>query len=387
MAGSEIIGKEELQEIKKVFEKNPVNLYRYGSGNYAARELEKKISKYFSVKYSHVVSSGTAAIHCALAGAGIGPGDEVITTAFTFLAPIETICSLGAVPVIVDINETFNLNPEEVEKAITNKTKAILSIPMWSAPNMDQLINISKKYNIMLIEDSAQSLGATYKSKKIGTFGSVASFSFDAGKTLHTGEGGVVITNDKDIYDKVAEFSDHGHMHVEGLPRGKDPRRKPGLNYRMSEVTAAIGIAQFNKLDFILNRCTRNKYIIKDKLRNFKNITFRKFDDEEGAQGDTLIFSLKNRKMAIEFEKRLNDFGYSTKILPEAMDWHFAGSWSHLLKNIDIYKGIELENKYQFTGKLLKRSICLNIQVNSSKKECQKFADRMYNILLEDDFK
>ena len=386
MAGSEIIGKEELQEIKKVFDKNPVNLYRYGGGNYAARKLEEKISNYFSVKYSHVVSSGTAAIHCALAGAGIGPGDEVITTAFTFLAPIETICSLGAVPVIVDINETFNLNPDEVEKAITNKTKAILSIPMWSAPDMGRLVNISKKHNIMLIEDSAQSLGASYKSKKIGTFGSVASFSFDAGKTLHTGEGGVVITNDKDIYDRVAEFSDHGHMHVEGLPRGKDPRRKPGLNYRMSEVTAAIGIAQFNKLDFILERCTRNKYLIKDKLKNFNNITFRKFDDEKGAQGDTLIFSLKNRKMAIEFEKRLNDFGYSTKILPEAMEWHFAGSWSHLIKSIDIYKYVDLESKYEFTGELLRRSICINIQVNFSEEDCLELADKIFNILSEDSF-
>ena len=375
MAGSEIIGKEEFQEIKKVFEKNPVNLYRYGGGNYAARKLEEKISRYFSVKYSHVVSSGTAAIHCALAGSGVGPGDEVITTAFTFLAPIEAICSLGAVPVIVDINETFNLNPDEVEKAITNKTKAILSIPMWSAPDMSRLVNISKKYDIMLIEDSAQSLGASYKSKKIGTFGSVASFSFDAGKTLHTGEGGVVITNDKDIYDKVAEFSDHGHMHVEGLPRGKDPRRKPGLNYRMSEVTAAIGIAQFNKLNFILDRCTRNKYIIKEKLESLKNIKFRKFDDEKGAQGDTIIFSLKNRESAIEFEKRLNDFGYSTKILPEAMEWHFAGSWGHLLDRYKKYKSINLESKYKFTGDLLRRSICLNILVKYSEKDCKDLAE------------
>ena len=167
MAGSEIIGKEELQEIKKFLIETPLIFIDMVVVIMPLEKLEAKISKYFSVKYSHVVSSGTAAIHCALAGAGIGPGDEVITTAFTFLAPIETICSLGAVPVIVDINGTFNLNPDEVEKAITNKTKAILSIPMWSAPEMDRLVNISKKHDIMLIEDSAQSLGATYKSKKL----------------------------------------------------------------------------------------------------------------------------------------------------------------------------------------------------------------------------
>ena len=381
MAGAEIIGKEELQKIKEIFENDSVNLYRYGNGNYAANQLEKKIADYFNLKYAHVVSSGTAAIHCALAGSGIGPGDEVITTAFTFLAPIETISALGAIPVIVNIDNTFNLDPVEVEKAITDKTKAVLSIPMWAAPDMGKLVSICRNNNILLIEDAAQSLGATYKSKKIGTFGQVSSFSFDAGKTLHTGEGGVVVTNDKEIYNKVAEFSDHGHMHVDGLPRGKDPRRKPGLNYRMSEITAAIGLAQFDKLELILKRCKKNKYIIKDKIINLDNIEFRMFnDDEYGAQGDTLIFSLDNHELALEFEKRLNDHGYSTKILPEAIDWHYAGSWVHILDEYDKYKGIDLNKKYEKTKHLLKRSICLNIPFSYNEEECLKLAKTIEKI-------
>ena len=121
---------------------------------------------------------------------------------------------------------------------------------MWAAPHMDQIINIAKKNNLMIIEDSAQALGAKYKGKKLGTLGDIGSFSFDAGKTLHTGEGGIIVTDNKELYDKAAEFSDHGHMHEPNLPRGLDPRRMKGLNLRMSELTAAIGIAQLDKIDF-----------------------------------------------------------------------------------------------------------------------------------------
>jgi len=263
MAGAELIGQEELEQIKRLFEKSNVNLYRYGQDNFLAQELEQKFANYMGVKYAHLVSSGTAAIHSALAACGIGPGDEVITTAYTFVAPIEAIAALGAVPIPVNIDSTYHLNPSEVEKHITNKTKAIVCIPMWAAPHMNQITEIAKQKNIMLIEDAAQALGAEYMGKKLGTFGDIGSFSFDAGKTLHTGEGGIIITNDKDLYDKAAEFSDHGHMHIPNIPRGLDPRRFKGLNLRMSELTAAVGIAQLNKIDFILNQSKKIKCTLK----------------------------------------------------------------------------------------------------------------------------
>ena len=211
MAGAELIGKEELDQILELFSHDSVTLYRYGPNNYKATEFEKDFAKYMGVKYAHAVSSGTAAIHCALAAAGIGPGDEVITTAWTFVAPVEAICSLGALPVLVNLDKSFSLDPVELESKITKNTKAIVAIPMWASPDMDSLVEISKRNSITLIEDAAQSLGAEYKGKKLGTFGDIGSFSFDAGKTLHVGEGGMVITNNKDLYDKVAEFSDQNN--------------------------------------------------------------------------------------------------------------------------------------------------------------------------------
>ena len=363
MAGAELIGREELAEIQELFSREKTTLYRYAPGNYKAREFEEKFASYMGLKYAHAVSSGTAAIHCALAGAGVGPGDEVITTAWTFIAPVEAAAALGAVPVPVEIDETYHLDPKEVEKAITPKTKAIVAIPMWAPPKMDEIADICDRHGIILIEDAAQALGATYKGRKLGTIGKVASFSFDAGKTLHVGEGGIIVTDDKDIYDRVAEFSDHGHMHVPGLPRGKDPRRAKGLNYRLSEVTAAIGLAQLGKIDYILSKARENKYKIKDRISHLDNLTMRPFTDEAGAQGDTLIFKLRNRQTALQFEAHLMENGFGTKILPEAIDWHYASIWGHLLKAYDRYRDVNLEELWPKTGELLQSSICLNIPV------------------------
>tara|TARA_Y100000590_G_scaffold470247_1_gene663057 strand:+ start:2398 stop:3555 length:1158 start_codon:yes stop_codon:yes gene_type:complete len=372
MAGAELIGKEEFEQIKRLFEKNKVNLYRYGQNNFLANELENKFADYMGVKYAHLVSSGTAAIHSALAACDIGPGDEIITTAYTFVAPIEAIAALGAIPIPVNIDSTYHLDPIEIEKHITNNTKAIVCIPMWAPPQMDKIVQIAKDNNLLLIEDAAQALGAQYKDKKLGTFGDIASFSFDAGKTLHTGEGGIVITNNKDLYDKAAEFSDHGHMHVPNLPRGLDPRRIKGLNLRMSELTAAVGIAQLNKINFILSEAKKNKAYIKNQLLDIPNISFRDFSDEEGSQGDTLIFNLDNSKSALALSQYMEKEGLGTKILPEAFDWHYAGSWNHIFNNIEYYQNMDIRKRWSKTEELLRRSICINIPVNISFKKCDK---------------
>lgn len=363
MAGAELIGKEELAEIQELFSREKVNLYRYGGGNYKAREFEERFAAWMGVKYAHAVSSGTAAIHCALAGAGVGPGDEVITTAWTFIAPVEAIAALGAVPVPVEIDETYHLDPLEVEKAITPKTKAVVAIPMWAAPKMAELAALCEQHGLLLIEDAAQALGASYRGRKLGTIGKVGSFSFDAGKTLHTGEGGIIVTDDREVYERAAEFSDHGHRHLFGLPRGKDPRRAKGLNLRLSEVTAAIGLAQLSKIDYILSKTRENKRRIKAAIGDLKGISFRPFTDEEGAQGDTLIFRVRDRETALAFEAHLMEQGFGTKILPEALDWHFAGVWSHLLPEYERYGEVDLESLWPRTGTLLRSSICLNIPV------------------------
>ena len=168
MAGGELFGRDELESIKKLFDSKNVILYRYAAKNSMVQEFERKFADYMNVKYAHAVSSGTAAIHSALAGVGVGPGDEVITTAFTFIAPLETIAALGAIPVPIDIDETYHLDPIELEKSITEKTKAVVCVPMWSAPKMDEIIKVCDKYALTLVEDAAQTLGGRYKGKLLG---------------------------------------------------------------------------------------------------------------------------------------------------------------------------------------------------------------------------
>lgn len=369
MPGFELVGKEELTAIQKMFEKGGGNLYRYGPKGHAVKEFEAAFANYMGVKFAHAVSSGTAAIHSALAAMGVAPGDEVITTAFTFVAPVETICALGAIPVPVEIDETYHLDPAEVEKAITERTKAVVAIPMWAAPKMDALKAICEKSNIPLVEDAAQCLGGSYRGKKLGTFGKIGTFSFDMGKSITTGEGGIIITDDEELYNRAAEFSDHGHMHVPGLPRGQDPRRSPGLNYRMSELTGAIGLAQLAKLDYLLSRQKENKKRVKEEILNVPGLTFREFNDEPGSQGDTLIFSLPNEEDASRMARLLAEKGFGSKILPEALDWHYAGAWTHIFKNFSSYQEDDLSNYWPKTKQLLKRSIALPIFVQMKKEQ------------------
>jgi len=369
MPGYELVGQEELQEIQNLFAREKRNLYRYGPNHHKVKELEERFAAYMGVRFAHAVSSGTAAIHSALAAMGVGHGDEVVTTAFTFVAPIEAICALGAIPVPVEVDETYHLCPGAVEKAITERTKAVVAIPMWAAPKMAELMEVCQKKGVALIEDAAQCLGGSYKGKKLGTFGKIGTFSFDLGKSMTTGEGGIIITDDENLYNLAAEFSDHGHMHIPGLPRGQDPRRAPGLNYRMSEVTGAVGVAQLAKLDFILAKQKENKKRIKDGIRDVPGLIFREFADEEGSQGDTLIFRLPDEEKAATMAQILAERGFGSKILPEAFDWHYAGAWSHIFKNYHPYREEDLASHWPKTKRLLASSIALPIFVKTTDEQ------------------
>ncbi len=176
------------------------------------------------------------------------------------------------------------------------------------------------------------------------------------GKSIMTGEGGIIITDDKDLYDRAAEFSDHGHMHVPRLPRGKDPRRSPGVNHWMHEITGSVGLAQIAKLEQILTWRKENKCKIKDEIKSVLGLVFRPFSDEDGANGDTLIFQLDDEAKALQMAKLLEERGIGSKILPEAFDWHYAGAWDHLFKDHIGYYVNYLKRHWPKTHQLLGRS-------------------------------
>lgn len=374
MPGYELVGKEELESIKRIFSEGNNNLYRYNPSRKISlvEDFERKFADKIGVEYAHAVSSGTAAIDIALSAAGIKQGDEVIITSFTFVAPVETIFRHGAIPVPVEIDRSYHFSPEAIEKAITEKTRAVVAVPMWAPVDYDAVIKICNKHNLILIEDSAQCLGGTYKGKHVGTFGTIGSFSFDIGKLITTGEGGMVITNDKDLYDRIAEYSDHGHMHDPSVPRGSDPRREPGFNYRMSEISGAVGLAQMEKFDYILEKQSENKEKVKQALTQIECINFREFSDESGQIDDTIVIELPDAQGALKVADMMASQGVGNKILPEACEWHFAGYWKHIFKYVEGYDENNLMAYWPKTDELLRKSICVPISVIMDKNRIEK---------------
>src|SRR6478752_690349 len=278
MPGFELFGEEERKEVNDVLETGI--LMRYGfdgprKGIWKAKELEQAITETFGCKYAQLTSSGTSALTTAMAALGIGAGDEIIMPSFTFVASFEAVLSVGAIPVLVDIDETLTLNPSAVRAAITPRTKCIMPVHMCgSMADLDALKQICGEHKLILLEDACQSIGASYKGKQLGTIGDAGTFSFDFVKTITCAEGGVVMTNNKDVYVKSDGYTDHGHDHL-GADRGADLHPFIGYNYRISELHAAVGLAQIRKLDTFLAIQKKNHGLLKGRLAKIPGVRFR----------------------------------------------------------------------------------------------------------------
>ncbi len=213
--------------------------------------FEKNFASYINSKYADSVSNGTVAIHLALLALGIGPGDEVIVPTLTYIASVNSIAHTGATPVFCDsLEQTWQIDPADVEKKITGKTKAVMAVHLYGqACDMDALMAICKKYHLFLIEDCAESVGTFYKGKHVGTFGDISTFSFFGNKTITTGEGGMVVTNDETLCDRSKHFKG------QGLAKHREYWHDViGYNYRMTNIQAAIGVAQLEQVDKFLKQ-------------------------------------------------------------------------------------------------------------------------------------
>lgn len=214
--------------------------------------FEKKFAKFVGAKYACAVSSGTAGLHLALIAVGIKKGDEVITSPFSFIASANVILYVGAKPVFVDVDQrTGNIDPKKVEKAVTKKTKAILPVHIFGQPaEMGAIMKIAKKHKLMVIEDACESLGAKHKGKMAGTFGQSGVFAFYANKQMTTGEGGMIVTNDRAVDELCRSLRNQGRTpDMQWLDH-----KYLGFNYRMDEMSAALGLAQIEKIDFLIKK-------------------------------------------------------------------------------------------------------------------------------------
>jgi 8-amino-3,8-dideoxy-alpha-D-manno-octulosonate transaminase len=335
MPGYEIIGEEEKKEILEVLTNKVV--FRYGfdaerKGVYKVAAFEKEFARYCGVDHALAVSSGTAALRVALAALGISPGDEVVTQGFTFVATWETILDCGAIPVFAELDQTLCLDPADVAKKITPRTKAIIPVHMCGAQaRIPEILQLAERHGIPVIEDTAQSCGGRLGGKALGSFGKMGCFSFDSVKTVTAGEGGMVITADKDLYTKASEYHDHGHDHNPKVSRGLEKRSFIGVNFRMSELQGAVALAQFRKMDsVILPAQKKNKARIKEALAKIDQITFREIPDPEGDTATFITFFLPTAQKAQAFNKVMADAGAGSIYWYENY-WHYYEQWEHLL--------------------------------------------------------
>ncbi|MCX6262818.1 MAG: DegT/DnrJ/EryC1/StrS family aminotransferase [Bacteroidia bacterium] len=276
--GAYWFGKEEMDAVMEVMQSG--YLFRYGSETdpkflHKVSTLEKEFAKYSGAKFALATSSGTSSLLASAIALGLKPGDEIIVPAYTFVASYSSVIFAGLIPVLAEIDESLTLDADDIEKRITSRTKAIMPVHMLGNPcNMDKIMAVAKKHNLLVLEDSCQAAGASYKGKKIGTIGSISAFSLNIFKTINSGDGGLIVTNDQTLYETAFGVHDQGHKPSRlGVEVGN--RNVLGLNFRMNEITAAVGLAQLKKIDKIVDTLRHKRSKLKSLISKTGGFKFR----------------------------------------------------------------------------------------------------------------
>ena len=389
MPGFELFGDAERKEVNDVLQRGV--LMRYGfdgmrQGHWKAKELETELQKQFEVNHVQVVSSGTAAVSIALAIAGIGAGDEVIIPSFTFVASFEAVMMLGAIPVLVDIDDTLTLDINAVKEAITPKTKAIMPVHMCgSMAHLEALRNICDAHQLILIEDACQAVGGFYQGRPLGSYGDVGCFSFDFVKVITCGEGGAVITNNSKYAEYADQFSDHGHDHI-GNDRGAESHPILGYNFRISELNAAVGLAQARRLKEFVSIQKKHYTILRTALAEIPEITFRTVPDGGEENYSFLNFFLPDLEITRAAMTELRQVGIDGCFHYYDNNWHYIRKWEHLknLKSLyplstEVKEGLKyLETKtFDQSDFYIGRNISCLIKLSWTEEEAKRRAEKM----------
>lgn len=342
MPGYEWIGAEEKAQVDQVMDTGILFRYEFGNerrGIYKVKDFEERFASYIGAPFAQALTSGSTALKVALTALGVRPGDEVITQGFTFIATFEAIIESGAVPIPAEIDETLNLDPRDFEKKITSRTKAVIPVHMLGSPaRIQEIVAVASKHGISVIEDTAQALGGEVAGRKLGTWGDMGTFSFDFYKTITTGEGGMVVTRDRNLYVKASEYADHGHDHNPAVGRALEGRSFLGFNYRMNELNGAVGLAQLDKLEAIITRQQQNQAPIREALESIPGIDLRQLPPFGKDSCTHICFFLPNGQKAVDFHRSFVQKGL-TAIYFKNNFWHFLPNWEHLIEKKTAWPG------------------------------------------------
>ncbi|MFH1613563.1 MAG: DegT/DnrJ/EryC1/StrS family aminotransferase [Planctomycetota bacterium] len=391
--GAYLIGKEEIKEVMEVMESG--HLMRYGDLSDPAFKrkvytLEKEFADYCGVPYALATSSGTGSLWLSLLAMGIEPGDEVIVPAYTFVATYSAVLFAGAVPVLTEINESLTLDPENIERRITPKTRAIIAVHMLGNPcDMDAIMDIANMHGLMVLEDACQAAGASYKGRKIGSIGHMGAFSLNIFKTITAGDGGLFVTKDKELYERVFALHDQGHSPLRG---GVDVGRRNilGMNFRVNELLGAVALAQLRKIDKITSTLRAKKSKLKEMIGDIDGFKFRTLNDTSGECGTLLTVIFDSKDMADKVSKALSS------TTADHSGWHVYFNMEHVVKRLcelgrPIGKGC-----YPKTDDILSRAMNISIgvvdaglgagfgiNINSTDKEIRSIARRFWQACQE----
>jgi 8-amino-3,8-dideoxy-alpha-D-manno-octulosonate transaminase len=307
------------------------NLFRYlREDESQVRLFEAQFAALIGSRHALAVSSGTAALVCGLVGLGIGPGDEVILPGYTYISSAAAVINARAVPVIAEVDDSLTLDPADVARKISPRTRAIMPVHMRGIPSqMAELLALASKHGLKVLEDTAQACGGSYRGRRLGTLGDAGCFSLQHYKIITTGEGGALLTDDAAVMARATMYHDAGRPYWGDY----DGEPIPGVNYRMSELAGAIGRAQVGKLDAILARQRRAKQRIVAQIRDLPGVALQRVPDEAGDCGIALILFLPDPPAARRFAAalRAEGCGGGTMYDQAIPDRHIYSNWNHIL--------------------------------------------------------
>jgi dTDP-4-amino-4,6-dideoxygalactose transaminase len=330
--GLDLLGPEELAEVSDVLASGHLSRYGPDDASFPAkvRRFEETVSELSGARYALAVNAGSSALYLALVGLGIGPGDEVIVPGFTFVATISSVIYARARPVLAEVDDTFNLDPVDVEARITSRTRAIIAVHMLGNPaRLDELRAVAARHGLALLEDAAQAFGATYHGRWVGAHGNAGIYSFNEFKTITCGDGGMIVTDDEGLYRRTFAMHDQGHSpNRRGIEVGSRPFL--GLNFRMTELEGAVLLAQVRRLDHIRAHLRANRDIVRGIIGDIPGISFRALPDADGDLATHLVVVFPDAETASGVTAELGSITLATS------GWHVYTHMEHVLSGRTI---------------------------------------------------
>jgi 8-amino-3,8-dideoxy-alpha-D-manno-octulosonate transaminase len=398
--GGMLIDHEEEQAVLEVLRSK--RLFRYYGpepGPSKVEELEEMFAAHMGTRRALAVTSGTAALICGLQGIGVGPGDEVIVPAYTWISSPAAVLAVGGIPILAEVDETLTLDPYDVETKITSHTKAIMPVHMRGLPcQMDELMGVAQEHGLKVIEDTAQADGGSYKGRRLGSIGDVGCFSLQLNKIITSGEGGMVITNDDEVWKRAVMFHD-----VIGGMRNEFPTADEiwGVNFRMPELLAAVALVQLRRLDGLLESMRVRKRMLKSGIEDVarrKGVTLQPTSDPDGDAAIAFIFFVEDPAAAARVSEALaaENIGAGVLYLPDRLDYHIYRHWVPIMEQRTWtarggpWRWAQREIRYTLdecprTLDLLGRAVQLNVNpslTNAEIEETVEGVNKVFDALL-----